>query len=156
MSINLLTSNRATFQLQGFPAFEASVTSFQLPAVSLSEVDVPTRFNRGKEAGTEVEFDQLSIEFLVNEDLSNWLEMFNWLISLGFPKDHAQYRGNDNRHSDGSLIVYSSHNNPELKFKFYELFPTNLSGIEFTEEDSDTLYRKATVTFSILYYEPEN
>ena len=153
MSINLLTSNRASFDLAGFPKFSASVTGFQLPEISIQTVDVPTRFNKGKEAGTEVEFTELSVEFLVDEDLTNWLEIYNWIISLGMPKDHEQYRGVNDRNSDGSLIVYSSHNNVLTKFNFYELFPTNLSGIEFTEEDIDTIYRKATVSFSLLYYE---
>lgn len=156
MSINLLTSNRASFDLVGFPQFSASVTSFQLPEISLTEINVPTKYNTGKEAGTQVEFTQLSVDFLVDEDLSNWLEIYNWIISLGMPKDHAQYRGVNDRHSDGSLIVYSSHNNVQNKFKFYELFPLSLSGIEFTEEDSEAIYRKATATFSLLYYEPEN
>lgn len=154
MSINLLASNRATFEIAGFDKFIASVTGFELPSVSLPEIETPTRFNPGKESGTTVRYENLEIEFLIDEDLSNWLEIYNWIISLGMPEGHSQYRGHSDRNSDGNLTIYSSHNNIELQFKFYDMFPVSLTGIQFTEEDSDTVYRKATASFAFLYYEP--
>lgn len=149
---NYLSTSRATLQIQGLPEVEFNITSFNLPDVSVGVVDVPTRFNRGKEAGTNVEFTDLQIEFLVDEDLKNWQTVFEWIVKQSLPVEH-DYIGHKNRFSDGSLIIYSSHNNPIKKISLKELFPVSLGGIAFNETDNETVYQKANASFSVLYYE---
>lgn len=149
---NYLSSNRATLQISGLEDVNFNITGFNLPDVTVDAVEVPTRFNPGKEANNRVTFSDLTVEFLVDEDLQNWISVFDWMTELGMPKEH-NYRGFKQRFSDATLIIYSSHNNPIVKFKFVEVFPNNLSGINFTEKDSETVMISATATFSVLYYE---
>ena len=102
--------------------------------------------------------------FLVEEHLSNYREIFNWMINIGFPKSHAQYKAQaraDDTNRGGELVLYSdiqitilsNKNNPIVRTTIYEAFPTNLSGLEYSAQTADTDWLTATVTFAYAYYE---
>ena len=57
------------------------------------------------------------------------------------------------QYSDATLAVLNSNYNEVVKIKFWDLFPTSLSTLEFTATDTDINYLTATVTFSFLYYQ---
>ena len=40
------------------------------------------RFLRYQTNSDRIEFDDLTITFIVNEDLGNWIELKNWITSL--------------------------------------------------------------------------
>ena len=42
--------------------------------------------------GDKLDYDNLNITFLVDENLENYREIHGWLTGLGFPKDHSQFR----------------------------------------------------------------
>ena len=58
-----------------------------------------------------------------------------------------------NLYSDANLIIYSSKNQPKVEVKFSDMFPTSLSGLDYTQESTDVEYFKATATFRYMYYE---
>ena len=58
-----------------------------------------------------------------------------------------------NLYSDGALIVYNSKNIPKVEVKFKDMFPTSLSGLDYSQELTDVEYFKATASFRYLYYE---
>ena len=60
-----------------------------------------------------------------------------------------------NLYSDGALIIYNSKNVPKVEVKFKDMFPTTLSGLEYSQELTDVEYFKATASFRYLYYEFE-
>ena len=41
--------------------------------------------------GEHMKFDELEIVFKVDDDLTNWLELFNWIIALGKPDSFNEY-----------------------------------------------------------------
>ena len=41
--------------------------------------------------GDTLDFEDLEITFLVNEDLSNYREIHDWMIGIGFPKNNEQF-----------------------------------------------------------------
>ena len=60
-----------------------------------------------------------------------------------------------NLYSDATLIIYSSKNTAKVNVQFKEMFPTSLSGLDYSQETTDVEYFKATATFRYLYYEFE-
>lgn len=154
-NINWTASNRATLEIAKLPIVSFTSTEYSLPGLSLPPAEASIPKGYGKEPGDKIQFDELTVTFLVTEDLSNWKEIYKWMMSNGAPKSYSQYN-HSGRFSDGTLIIYSSHNNPILKYKFYEMHPINLTSIDFSEEDSDTIVKKASVTFAYLFYELEN
>ena len=39
-----------------------------------------------------ITYDDLTITFIVDENLENYIEMHTWLTGIGFPKDRKQFR----------------------------------------------------------------
>ena len=81
------------------------------------------------------------------------------LISgLGFPETNEQYRRlqqtskNQIVTSDATLVILSSKYNPNLKVKFRDMYPTDLSQLNLTTQNSDVDYLEATTTFAYTTY----
>ena len=114
------------------------------------------------------------------EELKNYRELWDWMVGIGFPKQHKQWetalsagtsavvlktsspdqgdRDNPtfdegNLYSDGSLIIYNSKNNPKVELSFYQMFPTSLSGLSFSQQEADVEYLRADASFRFLYYD---
>ena len=104
----------------------------------------------------------MSIRFRVDEDLENYLEIHNWLISLGYPEDISNsgygkgaYNTSGAVFSDGSLLILSSHQNTNLRINFKNLFPISLTELNFDASLTDIEYLEATATFRYGLYEIE-
>ena len=130
--------------------------------------------------GDELTFENLSISFLVDENLQNYKELHDWLIGIGFPQSRQQFknfrsqtanrpgatRGNSQdigdvqpatpispMFSDGTLTILSNKNNPVVEVRFEELSPVALGALTFDQEATDVQYLKATADFNYKYYE---
>ena len=55
-----------------------------------SSISVPTPLKTIDIAGDEVTFEELSIKFIVDENMKNWLSIYDWIIGLGFPTTEGQ------------------------------------------------------------------
>ena len=89
--------------------------------------------------GDKLTFEQMTMNFYVNEDLSNYLEVYSWLISLGFPDNYKQFNlkesslnfaANESRTSDMNLILETNKSNPNFSVVFKDAFPVSLGSIE--------------------------
>ena len=69
----------------------------------------------------------------------------------GFPDEDR--RNPDNLTSDGSLLVMNSTNNPQFMVKFSDLWPTDLTTLQFDATPGDIDYFTAEVTFKYTIYE---
>jgi len=149
------------FQLNNFPEVDYFVQSATLPGVSISAIDVPTALKTIAIAGDEVAFEELSIKFIIDENMKNWLAIYDWIIGLGFPtqEDQAKYRKlskNSELTTDATLTVLTSNMNPQIHFRFKDCFPLSLSSIAFDSGGTDIDYVTADVTFRYDLYTVEN
>jgi hypothetical protein len=55
--------------------------------------------------------------------------------------------------SDATLYVKTNSNNPNFKFNFIDLYPTELGEMNFTSSDNSQDFITATATFNYGYYE---
>jgi len=117
--------------------------------------------------GEIIDFEDLTLRFLVDEDLQNYQEIQNWMRGLGFPESlqeiydlqkqrtgTAQLNSNNtmNIYSDGTLTILDAMQNDNFKVKFSDLFPFSLSTIQFDATMADTEYFTAEVSFKYLNY----
>ena len=58
-----------------------------------------------------------------------------------------------NIYSDGTLQVLTSSNTPNFKLKFKDLWPYQLSDLQFDATDSDVEYLTSEVTFKYTIYD---
>lgn len=146
---NFLSTNRATLQIKGLEDLEFSVIGFNLPSIELPVTPVETTFLTGKEAGDKPIYGDVVVTFIVDEDMKNYLAILNWIEALVF------HRKDMPRNTDGLITVYSSHNNPLLRIKLYELIPSYVSELPFAEHDTETTPVVVNAHFSLLYFEVE-
>ena len=123
----------------------------------LKDIDVP---------GDKISFNDLTIRFLVDEDLENYMEIQNWIRGLGYPEklDEIYDLQNEqkyvdttdsklmNIYSDGTLQILTSGSAPNFKIKFRDLWPYSLSDLQFDATDTDIEYLTAEVTFKYTIY----
>ena len=117
--------------------------------------------------GDKIQFGDLNLRFLVDEDLKNYMEIQNWIRGLGFPESLSQFDelekeatmpsnfGNntgDDIYSDGTLQILSSNLIPKFQVMFSDLFPYSLSTITFDATDTDIEYFTAEVSFKYTIY----
>ena len=149
------------FQLNNFPEVNYFRQSATLPGISISSISVPTPLKAIDIAGDEVAFEELSIKFIVDENMKNWLSIYDWIIGLGFPTEEGQAKykkltENSELTTDATLTVLTGNMNPQLNFVFKECFPLSLTSIAFDSGGTDIDYVTADVSFRYDVYTVEN
>ena len=160
-NISFLSPLGFKFAIKKAPHVNFFVQSVNLPSVSLGEVNVETPFTKIPFPGTKLSFGNLSVTFKVDEDMKNYLEMFNWMNEIGFPDNFAQYQSIAGRgiysgegiFSDITLLVTTSAMNPNIEITFIDCFPVDLSQLSFDSTSADVEYISATVTFANRRFE---
>ena len=119
---NLLSPTGFRFLLNRTPGVNYFTYSVPIPTLTLGEIDTENPNVRLPFPGDKLRFEPLSIRFRVDEDLQNYLEIHNWLLSLGYPEDISKsgygkgaYNTSGAVYSDGSLLILSSHQNTNLR-----------------------------------------
>lgn len=170
--INKSILNRNNFRLliDKVPTVEYYVRTVNVPGVQFSETQQAAGV--GLDAffpGDKATFDSLEVSFLVDEDLENFIEIYNWMdsiVPLSNPELYGSYTqtattktnvvasiDNDlNQYSDITLVTNTNKNIPNRYFRFHDAFPISLSGIDL-ESGADAEPAICTVSFRFTYYE---
>lgn len=137
------------------PNLDFFVQAVNLPSILLPNRDIENPFTVAPEPGDHIKFEPLTIKFKVDEDFQNYMEVYNWIMHLGFPDNWDQYKEieqvnpitGEGKFSDISLIALNSvyHSNYETVYR--DAWPTSLSALEFVSTDKDVKFITATVTF---------
>lgn len=128
-----------------------------LPGVSLGEVSRATPFLDMFSPGTKLSYDPLVVEFILDEELQGWKNLYDWMLTMadpnGFEKRDGSKELQTNKHfSDATLSILSGLNNPLLRIQYTNLFPLSISDIRFdTTQSADTIMT-ATATFRYQSY----
>ena len=137
-----------------------------IPDVSLGEIDIATPGFASYAIDGNIKYGELTLEFIVDEDLTNYLEVHNWIRALGTPSDRGEradwqrkfrnYEDSDPKFSDATLQVLNNNNRLNFNIVFEELFPVSLSTLEFDVTETDNDYFTAQATFAYSIYEIRN
>lgn len=122
---------------------EYRVQSVTIPGLNLGTATMPNPFTPIFEPGN-ITYDDLSVQFLVGEELRDYLEIFDWMEGLGHPDNLSQYK---NKRGDCSVIVLNSAKHPIYSIDFSDAYPVSLSPINFDSMMMDTTYFTASVSF---------
>lgn len=149
------------FQINDFPEVNYFCQAANIPGISIGAIDVATPLKNVKFSGDEISYEELNIRFVVDENMKNWLSIYEWIISLGFPskEDQEKYRRLQNSNKltqDATLTVLTSNMNAQINFIFKDCFPLNLSSINFDSGNTDVEYVTADVSFAYDVYEVRN
>lgn len=149
-----LRPNGFKFSVNRLPNVNYFCQRANIPELSITPVAVNNRLATLPVAGDKLQFEPLQVTFLVAEDMSNYIELANWLFAMGPRKDVSSYADyNKPLHSNGSLIVLNSANRPTVNINFYDMLPVSLAGMEFDITVQSPQYLTAVATFQYSYYE---
>ena len=161
---NFLLPTSFKFDLKRIPSVVFFCQSVNLPSITLGEISQPTRFSLPvKRSGDSFEFEDLTVNFIVDEEMKTWLEIYNWMSTITSLEDFDTYNsaghGNPpnemNHYSDAVLVITNSAKNPIIEVNFKGCFPKSVSAIEFDSKTTDNEPLVATVTFGYTSYKVE-
>ena len=159
--LDYLSPTQFKFNIHQLPKVEFFTVSAQVPSISMGNAVMPTRLVDLPMMGDKITYDPLTISFICDEFLENYLSLHEWITGIGFPKSQTSLRTFVHQHlrhllqpeelvkisvthnrqllqrgmfSDASLTVLSNKNNPVVNIFFRDLYPTALDAIEFTRD----------------------
>ena len=170
------------FGIHQLPKVEFFSTAATIPAIALSDVIVPTAFKSIPMMGDQLTYDNLSVSFIVDEYLENYLSIHEWMTAIGFPKNRTQFsefksntsntpsanavKSNDigdvqkptstnALFSDATLTILSNKNNPIVNVFFRDIYPIAMTGLSYNQAATDVEYLTAEITFAYQLFEIE-
>ena len=132
------------FGIHQLPKVEFFVTAVNLPGISLGTATLATPYKDIPMPGEKLDYDNLTLDFLVDEYLENYISLHNWMTGLGFPESGKQFETfrdvtsntpakitstkraeaigtvipDRSMYSDEFIMILSNKNNPILQVNF--------------------------------------
>ena len=168
------------FSINQLPKVEFFTVSANIPDLTLSDVVIPTPFKPIPVLGQNLTYGNLNITFIVDEFLENYLQLHSWLYGIGFPKNRQQFkdfRGSESvtptatqgvsddigdvkpatasrgMFGDATLTILSNKNNPIVEVRFKDIYPASLTGLNYSQVQTDVEYLTASSDFKYTLYE---
>lgn len=160
---NFLSPLNFKFTIKKAPHVNFFIQKVNVPQINLVAPNVSTPFVNTPYPGDHITYGELQITFKVDEDLQNYLEIHNWIKSLGKPDNFEQYRAieevkswtGDGIYSDISVMILSSTKSANYEVVYTDAHPVSLSGLTFGTTDEDVNYIEATASFKYTLYNIE-
>jgi hypothetical protein len=169
------------FNITKLPKVEYFCTAINVPGISLGSVLQQTPLKDIPLPGEKLTYADLTMTFMVDENLINYREIHGWLTGLGFPTEYSEYQNllqqNIDRfptskasvsnelgvqryqapnagssYSDATLVILSSKNKPALEIRFEDVFPVSLGGLSYSQQATDISYLTTDVIFKYKIY----
>ena len=158
---NLLQPTKFLLSFDRISTVQYFCQTVNIPSITLGEVPRATPFLDLYSPGTKLTYDPLDIEFIIDEDLETWKNLYHWFISIADPDGFEKRDGTKERQrfkhlSDATLTVLSALNNPILRIQFRNCFPLTMGQIDFdTKLNADSIVTvRATFRYESYNYLP--
>jgi|TARA_R100000084_G_scaffold108879_1_gene72908 hypothetical protein len=163
---NFLSPLGAKFTIKKLPTVNFFVQRVAIPSLTVGEFPIGTPFSAKLQMpGDLVTFGDLVVTFRVDENMDNYIEIFNWIKSItriddfddskAWGNEASSPTSDDKVFSDGTLVVLNSAMNPNRYVRFTDMFPTSISDVPFDTTLSDVDYVETTATFKFRKFDIE-
>ena len=139
-----------------------------IPSISMGTAVQSTYLKDIAVPGDKPVYDDLTVRFIIDENMENYLSLNKWITGLGYPESLKQYQQladvgpslatQDNSNprwfefSDATLQILSSNYQPNISINFKDCFPVSVSTLEFDSSQRDYSYFTCEATFKYDYY----
>lgn len=158
----LLSPNNFQFGIKRLPNVNWTIQEIVIPGVSLGDASKNYATGRASIPGDSLEYNELTMSFVVDESLNNWREIYNWMRGLAptqLNTDINQYSSLKKTDygvvSDATLNVLTNKNNTNITIYFKDIYPLNISDIPLRITDTTIDPIQANVTFRYSYMDFE-
>lgn len=155
---NLLQPTKFLLTFSRLPDVQYFCQQINLPGVNMGQAMMNTPLIDIPIASNKLTYNMLNINFTVNENMSNWVQLYDWFRVFGSPKSMADRKTQlelqgGKLYSDATLTVLSALNNPIVSVNFFNAFPISLNDIQFdTTLSADTIVTGGA-SFMYSHYE---
>ena len=160
---NFLSGIGFKFNLGKYPKVDFFCNTARIPELSLATTTQPSYLKDIDVPGEKISYGDLTIQFLVDENMENYKTVYDWIVGLGFPETAQQFKGvttdkdgirdMKEQFADGTLRILNSNFNEVAKVKFLDMFPVSLSSLDFDATSTDVNYFTAQATFKYTVYQ---
>ena len=156
---SFLANNKFNFVIERLPNFTFYVQGINMPSISMSPTQTQTPFVSVYNPSNTLTYEQMQVTYIIDEDMKSWFEIYNWMTNLGNPTSLDKLgtltttKGKINSvTSDATLMIKTNSNNNNIRIKFFDVFPVELTGFQLsTAEGQD--FQSSVVTFAYTYLE---
>ena len=144
---NFLNPIGFIFKLENFSGVDFFCQSANVPDITMPTTEIASPFRSLPMIPSGgVSFGDLSLTFIVDEDLVNYISIHNWMRANG-RSDSGYNTPEVEQYSNAQLHMVTSAFNPHFVVDFQNIFPVSLSGLSFDARMNDVEYLTADVTF---------
>jgi len=145
---NLLNNVQFRFDINNLPNVNYHMQSATLPSLTLDQPIYPmAHLAQVPLPGSQITHEPFDITFLVDQQLKNYLEIYKWMFNIVMTEDKEKHM------SDATLHFLTGNMNRTQSVKFYDIFPTVITELAGSSDDSDTDPMTCNVTFAYKYFE---
>lgn len=161
-NMSLLNPNEFQVYIHRAPYLQFFIQSVSLPSISIQAVKSEGPFSDIVMPGDHINWEQLSITFLVDEDLRGWRECYEWIRGHGFPESFEEYKqalgdGTLNRFdalsSDISVVTNTGSRNANIEFFFRDAIPVMISAPTLSTTNEGQPVVTSKVAFEYILYD---
>ena len=143
-----------------FPNIEYFAQSVMHPDMSVTQIEIPYKRIGGVPlTGDKLNFGEMTAMIIMDENLSAYSEMYNWLKSFVEAPDikssEAVNSSKGPSEADITLSILTSHNNVARKIIYRSAFPTLLGDVNFEASTGDVQYITFPISFRFTYFDIE-
>jgi len=155
-NLNFLSPLGFRFFLKRSPNVNFFLTEAGVPSLSVNNITIPSPFQNLNAPGSgKISFSDFDITFKVDEEMRNYQEIYDWIVSDVAPERFSQYLPARNAaagsglgvYSDGTLTVLNSAYRPIIEYQFQRMYPSQLSELRFSTAETDVEYITARASF---------
>ena len=150
LNYNVAQSTNFKAEIAGAAEFNFFIQQVSLPSVSIPEVPTPYSNNFAYMPGETVEYDPITFVFIIGEDYANYSYILNWIRD-----QHAREAPKD-RFKDITIHVLNNNKLKNLRFVFYNAFPTMLGDVALESAVVDPATPVCQATFRYQYFDVFN
>lgn len=147
---NYLSSAGFDVKVSRLPHVEFFAQKLLLPGVTANPVETQTPLRAFYSVPDHLRYADFDLSFVIDENMSNYIEVYDWLKGIGTPDSLQQYKTLENSAegltSDVTILILNSHKNPNIRINFINAFPIGITPVSLDITAQDVQYPEATVT----------
>tara|TARA_Y100000996_G_scaffold328988_1_gene265105 strand:- start:5102 stop:5608 length:507 start_codon:yes stop_codon:yes gene_type:complete len=153
------TSYKLTIDRENYPNLEYFAQSVTHPGMIMNPVEMPYKQLSGIPfTGAKLTYNELSANLILDENLSSYDEMYNWMRRLLTQEEIPAIKRNFKTkvvptYSDIVVSILSSHNNKTKQIKYIDCIPIALGDITFESTATGTEFVTFAISFRFSYFD---
>ena len=133
---NLLAQSKYEMVFSRLPHVKFFLQSFTFPGLNTGSIEFNTAFSNVPLPGDSIQYEDLSCNVLLDEDMFVYSEVHDWMIANN-KRDNSEQYNRESEVDTASIYINTNNNTKNIKVDFTGIFPVDLGSFEPTFSESD-------------------